>query len=204
MLYHCDGEFVIRVGGLDLMSSHAHVSEEELARLTLEPMEKKEKPRVLIGGLGLGYTARAALDMLPPQAELVVAEIVPAVIRWNRGPLAHLANHPLDDPRVTLQEIDVRTLLVRATQRFDAILLDVDNGPAAFTRKPNQTLYSSNSLEMIQRTLRPGGALAVWSATSDDAFSDRLRDVGFTSEMHSVNARGRAGGPRHTIFIGRI
>jgi len=158
--------------------------------------------RVLIGGLGLGYTLRAALDALPADAEVVVAEIVPAVVEWNRGPLAHLAGRPLEDPRAMVHEGDVGRVM-RSGGRWDAIMLDVDNGPVALTRKANHALYVATGIATAKAALRRGGILAVWSAHRDDRFASRLRRAGFTVEVTDVPARGVAGGPLHTIFFAR-
>jgi spermidine synthase len=194
-------EVVIRVRGRDLMSSRMHGSEEALARRALAGV--KGAPRVLVGGLGLGYTLRAALDALPAAAEVVVAEIIPSVVEWNRGPLAPLAGHPLDDPRVTVEVIDVGAVLRRPGPRWDAVLLDVDNGPVAFTRRGNQVLYSPAGLEAARRALRRGGVLAVWSAVPDDAFAGRLGRAGFAVTVETATARGAAGGAKHTLFFAR-
>jgi spermidine synthase len=200
VLYQRGGEFVIRVGGRELMSSRAHGSEEELAALACPDVGPGA--RVLIGGLGLGYTVRATLDHVPADAQVVVAEIVPAVIEWNRGPLAHLAGRPLDDPRVAVCESDVGRVLRRGP-RWNAILLDVDNGPVALTRKGNHGLYTEAGLAAAKAALRPRGVLAVWSATPDRRFVGRLHKAGFKAEAVDVPARGVAGGPMHTIFIAR-
>jgi len=204
VLYRRGGEFVIRVNGRELMTSRAHGSEEHLARLACVRLAGRESARVLVGGLGLGYTLRATLDAVPAGAEVIVAEIVPAVVEWNRGPLAHLAGRPLEDPRATVRIADVGAVLRRATIRFDAILLDVDNGPQGLTRKANQLLYGDAGLGLARRALRPGGALAVWSAERDEPFLRRLRKAGFSASAHDVPARGRGGGPNHTIFLGIV
>jgi len=199
VLYQRGGEFVIRVDGRELMSSRAHGSEEEMARRACGAAMKD----VLIGGLGLGYTVRAALDSLRGDARVVVVEIVLAVVEWNRGPLAHLAGRPLDDPRVSVEIGDVGRVL-RAGHRWDAILLDVDNGPVALTRKGNHALYGPTGLATAKSALRRGGVLAVWSAHRDDGFVSRLRKAGFSAEAVDVPARGVAGGPMHTIFLARL
>ena len=202
ILYERAGEFSIRVNGHELMSSRAHGSEEHLAALACAGLGSEA--RVLIGGLGMGYTLRAALDRLPPGSQVVVAELVPAVVEWNRGPLAHLAGRPLDDPRVSLEVRDVGRVLRESRERWDVILLDVDNGPQALTRKANHALYGDQGLALARRCLRRGGAYAVWSASPDEAFLRRLRRAGFAAaEAHDVPARGTAGGPLHTIFLGR-
>lgn len=193
-------EVVIRVDGKDLMSSRAHGSEEALAELALRALPA-ESPRILVGGLGLGYTLRAALDLAGPQAEVVVVELLSAVVDWNQGPLGPLARHPLQDPRVTVHVGDVGAFLRSTRVRFDAILLDVDNGPVALTRKANQALYGDTGLRTAQRALRPGGVFAVWSAAPDPDFVRRLARLGFSAAAHTVSARGAAGGPKHTLFV---
>jgi spermidine synthase len=193
-------EHVIRVDGKDLMSSRVYGSEQALASLALKDLPVTA-PRILVGGLGLGYTLRAALDLLPPGAAVTVVELLTAVVEWNRGPLGPLCAHPLDDPRVTVQVGDVGAFLRKAHVRFDAILLDVDNGPVALTRKANQALYGDTGLATAKRALRPGGILAVWSAAPVPDFERRLSRQGFSVAAHTVPARGAAGGPKHTIFV---
>ena len=195
------GDFEIRVDGHDLMSNRAHGSEEELARLACAHVRASESPRVLVGGLGMGYTLRATLDELPARAHVLVAELVPAVVEWNRGPLGPLAGCPLEDPRSEVHVGDVGALLRSTTVRFDAIMLDVDNGPQALTRKGNQLLYSPAGLETTKRALRRGGVLAVWSSDRSKEFEARLRKAGFSARSVDVPARGKAGGPKHTIFL---
>lgn len=196
-------EYSIRVDGYELMSSRAHGSEEELARLACDRIRGVARPQVLVGGLGLGYTLRAALDALPPTGKVFVAEIVPAVIAWNRGPLAPLCRHPLDDPRVVIEPRDVALVVSAAAARFDGILLDVDNGPTSLTLPANAGLYGASGLAAARRALRPGGVLAVWSAAPHKGFAERLRRAGLTAETHTVAPRPGAGGRRHSIFIGR-
>ncbi len=204
ILYRRDGEYVIRVDGRELMSSRAHGSEEFMAELACEMFAANEAPRALIGGLGMGFTLASALRVLPPGAKITVAELVPAVVEWNRGPLAPLAGRPVEDPRVTIDARDVGAVLRAAKQRFDAIMYDVDNGPVGLTRKANNVLYSDQGLALVKRTLRPKGVFAVWSAMPDAKFEARLRKAGFEAKSHSVPARGIAGGPKHTIFVGRL
>jgi hypothetical protein len=163
VLQERDGVYVIRVGGHELMSSARHESEEALAEVGLENCSGNS-PTVLIGGLGLGYTLRAALDRLPPTASVIVVEVSPAVVAWNRGPLAHLAGAPLEDPRATVEVSDVGRFTARTPLRFDSVLLDVDNGPTALSRSSNQQLYAAAGLNAFRRALRPGGRLVVWSA----------------------------------------
>jgi spermidine synthase len=206
VLYERNGEFVIRVDGHELMSSRGSNSEEEMARMAVARLAGKEpRPalRLLVGGLGMGYTTRAALDALGPGGEVVVAEIVPAVVAWNRGPLAHLARRPLEDKRARVEVADVGRVIANTKVRFDAILLDVDNGPRGLTRKSNQLLYTDPGLASAKRALKPGGLLAVWSASPDSAFVKRLRKAGLVVDTVEVPARGKAGGPMHTVFFGR-
>jgi spermidine synthase len=202
VLYHRDGSYQIRVDGLELMSSRAHGSEEALAKLACAEIAGRRAPRVLIGGLGLGYTLRAALDALPAAAEVTVVEFFAAVVEWGRGPLADLAGRPLDDARVRVVVGDVLRELATATAAYDAIVLDVDNGPAALTLESNERLYRGVGLASVAAALLPRGVLAVWSADPDPAFSRRLRCAGFAVRSEAVRAR-LSKGPRHTIFIAR-
>ncbi len=197
-----DGVFQIRLDGRELMSSRAHGSEAALARLAQEAIRGVRAPRILVGGLGMGFTLRAALDAFPPSARLVVAEVFPEVVAWNRGPLAHLASRPLSDRRVRVLETDVATALEPG--RYDAVLLDVDNGPAAFTLESNAGLYTVEGLRRIARSLTPGGVLALWSADVEPAFERRLRRAGLASRRERVPARGPGGGPRHTIYLASV
>jgi len=197
-----DREHVIFADGKMLMSSRMHGSEEALATLACAHVRTAPAPRVLVGGLGLGYTLRATLDVLPPHASVVIAELVPGVVEWNRGPLGPLANHPLEDPRVEVVVGDVAGVIRQHWGGFDAILLDVDNGPDAFTSALNAGLYANDGVVQAHAALRPHGVLAVWSAWEDRKFEQRLRWAGFTVTMHRVRARLKQGGPRHTIFLG--
>ena len=204
-----DDEFVILAGGRHLMSSRTHASEESLATFGCRRAAALPHPAILIGGLGMGYTLRAALDLLSPRATIVVAELIPEIVDWNRGPLAHLANHALADPRVRVEIADVATLLSRPTNanahraKFDAILLDVDNAPAAFTDSANAHLYSVAGLAAAHASLNPGGTLALWSATAteDRNFTARLRAANFTVHLEQTRAHANNKGPRHTIYI---
>ncbi len=197
-----DDEYVILVNGKTLMSSRTHGSEEELATLACRHVGASEPPRVLVGGLGMGFTLRATLDLLPPDAIVTVAELVPAVVDWNRGPLASLAGHPLNDRRVRIDVRDVRCTLRANPGRFDAILLDVDNGPAAFTAPDNHGLYDNAGVGAAYAALRIGGVLAVWSAWDDRKFEQRLRFHGFVAQVNRVRARLEKGGAHHRIFLG--
>jgi spermidine synthase len=236
-----DDEYVILAAGRHLMSSRTHASEESLATFgcrhitATHPHHPTSHPTILIGGLGMGFTLRAALDLLPPRAKIIVAELIPEIVDWNRGPLAHLANHPLADPRVQIEIADVAALLSTAATRsrplaakiansaraaraeqsprpahpskFDAILLDVDNAPAAFTDSANAHLYSAQGLAASHASLNPGGTLALWSATAaeDRHFTARLRSANFTVHLEHTRAhasKSRANkGPRHTIYL---
>jgi spermidine synthase len=164
-------------------------------------MPKGSHPRLLIGGLGMGFTLRAALAVLPPDAEVVVAEIVPAVVAWARGPMAGLFAGSLDDPRVTLIVADVATLIDAQQKRWDAILLDVDNGPEGLSRAENDWLYRRKGLITTRLALRAGGVLAIWSSAPDGPFTNRLKRANFTVEEHVVRANGGRGGARHNIWL---
>jgi len=196
-----DEEYLILANGRPLMSSRLHGSEEALATLGCRRARTLAQPRVLVGGLGMGFTLRAALDVLPPDARVVVAELVPAVVEWNRAPLGVLAAHPLRDPRVRIQTTDVGFTLRANPGRFDAVLLDVDNGPAAFTATNNSGLYDDPGVEAAFAALRPGGTLAVWSAWEERTFERRLRVHGFRVEVARVRARAGKGRARHTVFL---
>ncbi len=203
-LYQHGEDFVIKVvGGQDLMSTRTHGSAEALADLTCPEVALCERPRVLIGGLGVGFTLAAALRHLGPDAEVVMAELVPAVVEWNRGPLGEHAGHPLRDGRVTVQEVDVSLILRAEPRSFDAILLDVDNGPEGLTQEANNWLYSRAGLNASYNALRPKGVLAVWSAGPDRSFTKRLGQAGFAVEEVVVRAH-RGKGARHLIWVARI
>ena len=198
-----DDEFVILVNGDTLMSSRTHGSEEALATVACGCVQSSERPRVLVGGLGMGFTLRATLDLLPPGAIVTVAELLASVVEWNRGPLGALAGYPLNDPRVRIKvREDVGDTLRRNPGRFDAILLDVDNGPAAFTESANHGLYDNAGVAAAYAALRVGGTLAVWSAWEDRKFEQRLRFHGFVPQVERVRARLKRGGRWHTIFLG--
>jgi len=190
-------EFTINVKNEELMNSRLHGSEDALAELTCKPLAKRKRPRVLIGGLGMGYTLGAALEHLGPQAHVVVAELVPAVIKWNRTYLADLAGRPLEDSRVTVRQGDVGAVIQEKKGVYDAILLDVDNGPEGLTHEGNDRLYTSDGLAAAKEALRPAGVLAVWSAQPDKAFTKRLRASGFDIEEVPARARGSRGRWHH-------
>lgn len=197
-------EYVIMANGQSLMSSRMSGSEQALAAFGCAHARALEAPCVLIGGLGMGFTLRATLDTLPPDASVIVAELVETVVEWNRGPLGTLARHPLKDRRVTVIVGDVGDVLRANPDRFDAALLDVDNGPSAFTTSQNEGLYGDRGLARARAALKPGGILAVWSAREDRRFEQRLRYAGFDVRVERVRGRLKKGGPRHTIFIGTL
>jgi spermidine synthase len=194
-------EYLILADGATLMSSRTHGSEEALATFACQRARTMQRPSVLIGGLGMGFTLRAALDFLPPHATVVVAELVSTVVDWNRGPLGPLAAHPLNDKRVRVDARDVAVTLASTRAHFDAILLDVDNGPAAFTASHNSALYNNRGIAAAHTALKPNGLLAVWAAQDDRKFAQRLRQAGFDVQVHRVRARQKNGGSRHTIFL---
>jgi spermidine synthase len=196
-----DDEWVVRVGGRVLMSSRAHGSEEALAAIALKGLEARRA--VLVGGLGLGFTLRATLDRLPVDARAIVVELVPGLVAWNRGPLAKLAGRPLDDPRVRLQQGDVLTRIAEAKGAYDAILLDVDNGPSALAHAANAKLYARRGVRACADALRAGGVLAVWSAGPDERYRELLERAGLEVREEPVTARGAAGGVRHVIVLGK-
>jgi spermidine synthase len=192
-------EYIILANGKSLMSSRTHGSEEALATLACNGLRTAD-PCILIGGLGMGFTLRAALDVLPRDAKIIVAELVAAVVDWNRGPLGPLAGQPLKDKRVRVEVTDVANAIRSRRLELDAILLDVDNGPSAFTTTENSCLYNDRGLAAIHTALKRGGVLTVWSARDDRKFEQRLRYGGFVVEVKHVRARLKKGGPRHTIF----
>lgn len=196
------GEYVISAGGKPLMSSRMHGSEEALATLGCEHLGRRRAPVVLVGGLGMGFTLRATLDHVPADATVVVAELVPGVVAWNDGPLGPLAGHPLKDRRVRVELGDVAKMIQRSPGAFDAVLLDVDNGPDAFTTSANAWLYANTGVTALRHAVTPGGVVAVWSAWEDRKFEQRMTWAGFATEVVRVRARLTAGGPRHVIFRG--
>jgi spermidine synthase len=186
----------------ELMNSRMSGSEEALAVMTLERLGKREA-RVLIGGYGMGFTLRAALGVLGTNAKVTVAELVPKIVDWARGPMAALTDGCLDDPRVKIVFDDVGRVIANGQNAYDAILLDVDNGPDGLTRVGNDSLYSMRGLDFARQALRPGGILAVWSAAPDAPFARRMRDSGFLVEEVAVRARQNGKGPRHVIWFGK-
>jgi spermidine synthase len=202
-LFRRGGDFMIVLDRNELMNSRMSGSEEALATMTCARLGEAERPHLLIGGYGMGFTLRAALAVLGPDARLTVAELVPGIIEWARGPMAALTGGCLDDPRVDIAIGDVGAVIADATAQYDAILLDVDNGPDGLTRASNDRLYTVAGLAAAKRVLKPGGLLAVWSAAPDAAFARRLGSAGFTVEEVTVRARSNGKGPRHVIWFGR-
>jgi spermidine synthase len=198
-------DFMIVMGHNELMSTRMRGSEEALATMTLDRLKGRTAPNLLIGGYGMGFTLRAALARLGPQGRVTVAELVPEIIQWARGPMAEVAAGCLDDPRVRLVMDDVGDAILLAPDPFDAILLDVDNGPDGLVRPENNRLYGKAGLHNARKALAPGGVLAIWSAERDDKFVRRMESVGFTVEEVEVRARydaeGRGKGPRHVIWF---
>ncbi|WP_324826768.1 spermidine synthase [Qipengyuania zhejiangensis] len=199
-------DFIIMLGRDELMGTRMQFSEEQLALLTLEELDVP-RPRMLIGGYGMGFTYRAALSRLPEGGKVVVAEIVPEILEWAEGPLAHLTQDSLKDPRGEIILCDVAALIDDAndgtTMKYDAILLDVDNGPDGIVRDANFRIYSKTGLGKARDALKPGGILAVWSAAPDHKFTLRLKESGFDVEAREVRARPNNKGPRHTIWFAR-
>jgi spermidine synthase len=194
-------EFSICVGGVDLMDSNNHQSEDEFGQLAGELVKHLPEPRVLVGGLGLGYTLRAALNALTKAAHVDVAEIVPAVVRWNRTILGQLARHPLDDPRVTVIEDDVARVIKQAPGRYDAIVLDVDNGPDGIS-EGNAELYLPDGLATIFDALAPNGVLVIWSAFDSTRFTAALRVANFEVEVQTIRT-WHGGGATHFFWLAR-
>lgn len=200
-LFEHDGEHEIRSDGLGLMASRKHRSEEDLARLACEDLPPR--PTVMIGGLGIGYTLRAALDLLPPDGRAIQVELVPEVAEWNRGPLAHHADHPLDDGRTELVIADITETVKGHQGTLAAIMLDADNGPSAKVEPRSLRLYTKAGLAALYRALLPGGRVTIWSIENPPAFTARMRAAGFDAHVHSTHARpGRRSG-KHFVFVGR-
>lgn len=197
-------DYLISADGKPLMGSGMKGSEEALSTLGCSRARLLEEPCVLVGGLGMGFTLRAALDVSPPGATVVVAELMPAVVDWNKGELGELAGRPLGDKRTRVALGDVAETMANNPGAYDAILLDVDNGPTAFTQSGNMGLYGNEGILNAKAALKPKGVLAVWSAWDDRKFEHRMRHHGFELEVHHVRARGDKGGPMHTIFVGYL
>ena len=194
-------DYSICVDGKELMNTRMHGSEESLAELGCKHMQGKPGGRVLVGGLGMGFTLAATLRHVGPKAQVEVAELVPDVVQWNRDFFGSYAEHPMKDPRVIVDIADVADVLRNKPNHFDAILLDVDNGPSGMTQEKNSWLYWPEGLQIISDALRTGGVLAVWSAYPDRAFHRRLVSVGFKVSEHRVGARTNGGGGRHVIWV---
>ena len=194
-------EFSIKLGQNELMNSRLSGSEEALAALVCERLQSCNRPRVLIGGLGMGFTLRAALLNLGADAHIVVAELVPEVVAWARGPMGEVFGNSLSDPRVSVREGDVGVLIRADRSAYDAILLDVDNGPEGLSREANDALYNTSGLAMAHAALRPGGILAVWSSGPDPRFTPRLKRAGFAVDEIKTRASRKGGGARHVIWI---
>ena len=200
-LFRRGADFMIVLDRNELMNSRMSGSEEALAVMTCDLLAGRAAPHILIGGYGMGFTLRAALGALGHDAQITLSELVPEIIEWARGPMSELADGCLDDPRVKLIEGDVVALIEGANGSYDAILLDVDNGPDGLTRAGNDRLYSALGLGAAQRALKPGGILAVWSAGPDAVFAQRLRNAGFGVNEVVVRARSNGKGPRHVIWF---
>ncbi len=194
-------EFSIRTAGAELMNSRVHGSEEEIARLTCIQLQNRIGLRILIGGLGMGFTLAETLKHTSADAIIIVSELIPAVIQWNRKYLGHLAGMPLDDPRVKVKQEDVAKTIRNQKSFWDAILLDVDNGPEGLTQKENNRLYTSAGLKAAFGALRPGGILSVWSAADNEAFTQRLSQCGFHTKKKTVRARNSKKGGRHILWL---
>jgi spermidine synthase len=200
-LFRRGSEFSIRLGHYELMNSRLRGSEEALATVVCERIRSRDRPHLLIGGLGMGFTLRAALAALGPKARILVAELVPAVVGWARGPMSDIFGACLTDPRLDIRETDVGRLIRSGPSAYDAILLDVDNGPAGLTRKANDALYDVEGLSAARAALRAGGVLGVWSSGPDASFSRRLRQAGFDVDEVRARAHTSRGGARHVIWV---
>ena len=201
VLYRFDDQYMIRADGFELMSTRAHGSEEALARLAWEALGPVRAPRVLIGGLGLGYTVRAALDVLPAAAEVTVVELLATIIEWNRGPAGAVTDWPLRDPRVAVHAGDVGAVLAQSNAVYDAVLLDVDNGPEALSWSGNRQLYGAVGAAAVRSALCSNGVLAVWSAEVDEPYERHLRDAGFEVRRLRVPAWGAWDAVRHVVYL---
>ena len=206
-LYSHGRDFMIVLDRNELMSTRMRGSEQALAVMSIARLAHEPAPHLLIGGYGMGFTLRAALAALVPKARVTVAELVPEIIEWARGPMAQLSAGCLEDPRVVLQMGDVGDVIAQANASFDAILLDVDNGPDGLVRDANDRIYARSGLLAAKKALRPGGVLAIWSAAADNRFRRQMKLAGFDTEEVQVSARsasdGRGKGPKHVIWFGR-
>ena len=200
-LFQRGNDFMIVLDRNELMNSRMSGSEEALAVMTVDRLRNTASPHILIGGYGMGFTLRAALAVLPSAARITIAELVPEIIDWARGPMADLTAGCLDDPRVSVMLDDVAAVIATRAQLYDAILLDVDNGPDGLSRAANDRIYSMAGLAKTKAALNAGGVAAIWSAAPDMQFSRRLKDSGFSVEEVTVRARSNGKGPRHTIWF---
>ena len=196
-----DGDYVIKADDLPLMSTRMHFSEMELARLVCTKL--KSKAKVMIGGLGLGYTLRSALDLIPKDGVVVQVELVPEVIEWNKGPLGTFNNHPLKDTRTEIVQDDISKVIRQSQNNYDSIILDVDNGPSPLINERNAWLYTNQGLQSIRKALKNQGQVAIWSANDDPRFISHMKRNGFLAEKHYIQAHKGKGGIRHVIFTGR-
>ena len=202
MQLHRRGEdYSIRVNGLELMTSRVHGSEESLAEFACDPIARRTRPVVLVGGLGMGFTLAATLARLGPDARVEVAELVPGVLEWNRGPLAHLAGRPVEDPRVKVRVEDIASIIKSTQNGYDAIMNDVDNGPDGLILPTNRWLYEPPGLVATRRAMRPGGVLTIWSVAPLRGFTDRLWKAGFKAREVRLRDSGKSKGRRHTIWV---
>ena len=201
-LYSRGEEFSIRIDGRELMNSRVYASEDALSELGCARVKDRKQPRVLIGGLGCGFSLATALAALPQDGQVVIAELVPKVVEWNRSVLGHLAGHPLRDVRVRVRVDDVGAVVREKAAAYDAILLDVDNGPEGLTREQNDWLYGPTGLRYAHTALRPRGVLGIWSARPNTTFARRMRGSGFDVDEIQVGARGKGRGAQHTLWIG--
>lgn len=200
-LFQHDKDFMIYSGTFELMSSRAHASEDEVAKLAMQKVAGELNPRVLIGGLGMGFTLRAALNALPKKVEVIVAEVVPEVVKWNQGVLAHLSGNALEDKRVSVREVDAAELIEEGQNGYNAIVLDLDNGPEGLVLESNDWFYSFKGLKVIMNALRPRGVLGIWSAGPDNELTYRLKSVGFFVEEIRARARPNGKGAHHYLWI---
>ncbi|WP_380784771.1 spermidine synthase [Sphingomonas sp. R86521] len=200
-LYRRGGDFMILHDRVELMSTRMSGSEEALSVMTCARLDDRAGPHLLIGGYGMGFTLRAALAALDKNARITVVELVPEIIAWARGPMTDLTADCMDDPRVRLVQGDVAEIIAETLSAYDAILLDVDNGPDGLTRKANDRLYSMRGLASAKRALTPGGILSIWSAAADPVFRKRLEKSGFRTDEVVVRARSNGKGPRHVIWF---